>query len=245
MTHSTIRIAICDDENSILQRIRKHVSDHMENEGREYTISCFSSGDELIALGTEIEMFDVIFLDINMNGTNGMETAQMIRSRSAKVAIAFVTAVYDYVFEGYKVDAIRFILKDERTMEAAIGECLDAVLKRIDNVILREFAFREGKIAINICSVLYIESNLHKLVFHVEKENGEKTFSMYKRLDEQEKELKEFGFVRVHQSYMINIRRIKRIEVDSVIMTNDDKIPIARSKKEAFNEALLVHEGDW
>ena len=127
-----IRIAICDDEDGFLFLEQKVVSAYMKNHDYQYCVDTFSSGIDLLQPNGNIEDFDIIFLDINMNELDGLETAKKIRECGSRAYIVFVTAFVTYALEGYKVDAIRYLLKESDSLEPSIEECLDSIIQKMN-----------------------------------------------------------------------------------------------------------------
>ena len=99
-----MRIAICDDEKNI----RELIADKVKKQYPQGDIVFFSSGEELLL---SKEQPDILFLDIQMNGKNGMETARELRKKDKKVIIFFVTAIEDYVFQAFDVGAFHYLVK--------------------------------------------------------------------------------------------------------------------------------------
>lgn len=99
-----MRIAICDDEKNICELIENKIR---QSYPKAETIF-FSSGEELLLWDKHI---DILFLDIQMNGKNGMETAKELRKKDKKVIIIFVTAMEDYVFQAFDVGAFHYLVK--------------------------------------------------------------------------------------------------------------------------------------
>ena len=126
-----LNIAICDDEKYFLQQEKEWISQYMNCLGYEFHIDTFVSGVEFMAVGDMISKYDIIFLDINMEGMDGLETARKIREYTSGAYIVFVTAFITYALEGYKVDAVRYILKDNDSLERAVIECLDAIIDKM------------------------------------------------------------------------------------------------------------------
>ena len=106
-----IRIAICDDESKYLKKMEESIKIIMQKEQiQEYKIDLFSSAEdlEMVLIGQEI--YQVIFLDINMPQMSGLELAQRIRERDKDVILVFTTAFLDYAIEGYRLNVLRFLL---------------------------------------------------------------------------------------------------------------------------------------
>ena len=207
-----LRIAICDDEEDFLLYEKQLLIKYMECRQLEYRIDPFHSGRSLIEKGEGIKQYHIIFLDIRMEELDGLETARQIRQFSTDTYLVFVTAFMNYALEGYKVKAVRFLLKEKEKLEFSLQECLDAVLRELDQRIWRhEFEFLEGTLVLGIEELLYVESHLHKLLFYI-KGKQELRCSMYEKLDTIEMLLKHQDFCRIHQSYLVNLRYIKKME---------------------------------
>ena len=157
-----LQIAICDDEKYYRKTIRLLLTEYLEKRGLEYTFSIFLSGEEFLSLPENAVKFDVVFMDINMSRVDGIETAAWMRFLHSETEIVFVTAFIHYTPEGYKVDAVRFIMKD--TLEAALPECMDAVLKRkrLEQV---EFSCVEGNVRLFTDRILYVAVSYTHLLF--------------------------------------------------------------------------------
>lgn len=141
-----LKIAVCDDEKYYRNYIKRLVL----NEFRIRKICCevdlFDSGDKFLELGDEIAKYRIVFLDINMEGLDGIETVKEIRRRTPELHVIFVTAFITYAIEGYKYDVVRYLLKGNDNFEGLLTECIDAVLQKINfHVEVRAFEFVEGK----------------------------------------------------------------------------------------------------
>ena len=154
------RIAICDDEKIFRDDLKEILIRYMTDRGIMLEIDTFSSGKEFVELGIEMVKYKIVFLDINMDELDGIMTAKKIRENSKDMFIVFVTAFVNYTIEGYKVDAVRYILKDNKNLVASVYECMDAIHEKVDyKITWAEFDFCEGtrKVSLNrILRVNYI-----------------------------------------------------------------------------------------
>lgn len=206
-----LHIAICDDEDGFLYLEQKLVSAYMESHAYKYQMDTFLSGLDLLQPDNNIADFDIIFLDINMDSLDGIETAKRIRQNGSRAYIVFVTAFITYALEGYKVDAVRYLLKESGSMEAAIEECLDVIIQKMNYKEFREgFVFLDGEKMLSPDEIVYIESSLHKLTFHLAK--TDKKHSMYGKLDTLDERLNGYGFCRIHKSFLVNLKYVQKIE---------------------------------
>ena len=239
-----LKVAICDDEYIFAEKIQSLLSEYLKQKKIQSNISIYHSGKELIELGSGMAQYQVIFLDINMDEVDGIETARKIREYSNSTMLVFVTAYIKYAPEGYKLDAVRFLLKDQTMFKEALWECMNAVLKKIRAEDLKVmFSFHEGKKEIPISKLMYIESNLHKLEFHVLSDDV-KVYSLHDKLDRVEEKYKKYNFIRTHQSYLVNMRYILRVKRYELVLTNGMKLPIPRSRYKEVEEAFISYKGE-
>ena len=221
-----LQIAICDDEKYYREEIRRLVEDWLEEKGMEYAIHLFASGEEFLIQNENLVRYDCIFMDINMNEIDGIEAAMQIRSYHSKTQIVFVTAFIQYVLEGYKVDAVRYIMKD--TLKTAVPECMDAVWKRL-KLAQVTFHFVEGEKTLYTDNILYVESRRHKSIFHY-MESSMTEYQIYSKLDEIEQKLYEHGFLRIHKSYLVNTMYIDSVRRYRASLTDGQELPIGKER---------------
>lgn len=103
-----INIAICDDEQTSLDSIKKLATDFFRSQNIKINISLFSSGEELLSSDKDI---DILFLDIQMKQLNGIETAKKIRNKSYKCFLIFITVLKEMVFQSFEVQPFDYMLK--------------------------------------------------------------------------------------------------------------------------------------
>ena len=224
-----LKIAICDDEKVFRDNINKYVAAYLNEKEISYEIDTFSSGKEIIDLGIEIKQYNIIFLDINMDDVDGIVTAQKIREYSSEIYIVFVTAYINYSLEGYKVDAIRYLLKNNTNLEASISECMDAILHKMNFVVKKKkFKFNEGEKEINIDIM----------------EDKIKIYNLYGTLNELENELKDFHFIRIHQSYLTNLKYIRSVKCYKVLLCNNQELLIPKARYKNVKDAFISYKGE-
>ena len=239
-----LEIAICDDEEYFLEQEKELISRYMNRFGYQFRIDTFVSGVEFMAVGDRISKYDIVFLDINMREMNGLETARKIRQYTKEAYIVFVTAFITYSLEGYKVDAVRYILKDNDSLEKAIIECLDTIICKMHYVENKyTFDFQEGRKTLFLDDILYIESNLHKLVFHLTGIISGR-YTIYGRLDYIDEMLHDFNFCRVHKSYLVNLKYMEKVERYSARLSTGDTVSISQPKYNDVREQFIYYKGE-
>ncbi len=238
------KIAICDDEIFFAEELKKLISDYMMVKGLVYEIDIYTSGEALVDLGIEIVKYTAVFLDINMENIDGIKAAEKIREVSREVFIVFVTAYVNYSLEGYRLDAVRYLLKGNTNFVSAVNECVDALIDKLNYSVKKKvFDFKEGKREVSLERLLYIESNLHKLAFHI-MEDDMKIYTMYETLNELEDKLAVNDFIRIHQSYLVNIKYIKKIVRYKLILSNGVELIIPKSRYTYVKQRFISYQGE-
>lgn len=229
-----MKIAICDDRKGDRDALRVL----LEACGQDFEIREYESGESLCRDMEYIRECRIIFLDINMEGIDGLETARQIKAEYPQTYIILVTAYMNYALDGYKVKASRFLLKDD--LEQTLQECMDDILNEIrkeERVI--EFNFVEGNVPIRVDSIIYIETSRHKNVFYTQNQ----TFSIYRKMDELEGDLREMGFVRIHQSFLINMKYIEKISSYVMTLTTGKQISVPKSRYPDVRRQYTLFKG--
>ncbi|MCM1500529.1 MAG: LytTR family transcriptional regulator, partial [Clostridium sp.] len=155
-----------------------------------------------------------------------------------------VTAYVDYSLEGYRLDVVRYLLKDNANFQGKISECMDAIIDKMNySVKKREFDFKEGRKEISLERLLYIESKLHILELHV-MEDDMKVYTMYETLNIFETRLAENNFIRIHQSYLVNAKHIKNVVRYKVILTNGVELPVSKTRYTEVKKKFIACRGE-
>ena len=238
------KIAICDDENLFTEELKELISGNMMEKDLIFEIDTYNSGEALVELGVGVMRYTVVFLDINMEKIDGIKTAEMIRKVSREVFIVFVTAYVDYSLEGYRLDVVRYLLKGNANFQSNVNECMDAIIDKMNySVIKKKFDFKEGRKEIMLDRLLYIESNLHRLEFHV-MEDDETVYTIYEILNVMDDMLSENGFIRTHQSYLVNVKCIENVVRYKVILTNGVELPIPKVRYTEVKKKFIACLGE-
>lgn len=234
-----MRIAVCDDEKFYREKITALLQKYLSGHQLDSVIDIFCSGEEFLSQSSNAVKYDIVFMDINMEQTDGIETAMRIRAFQSNTYIVFVTAFIKYALDGYKVNAVRYIMKD--TLDAAISECMDAILQKMQ---LRQisFSFIEGEKKLYTDNLLYVESKKHKSVFYYQEEQLTK-YQIYEKLDDIEKVLNGAGFLRIHKSYLVNMRHIRKISNYIAELSTGEELPIPRIRYQAVKQKFVEYKG--
>ena len=231
-------IIVCDDSRTDRENLIRLLRDYEKKKGLAFDITEYDSGEALLQNIDQLQDSSILFLDINMAGTDGLDAAAQIKSLYPKISIVLVTAYIGYALEGYKVEASRFLVKDD--LEVSLTECMDMLVRKLEqDTQVREFSFVEGNIRLKLSDILYIETARHKNIFYTK--NG--SFQIYKKLDEIENELRGYGFVRIHMSFLVNMRYIRKISSYVMTLTTGKEISVPKTRYSEVKKQYMLFKG--
>lgn len=229
-----MRIAICDDETQIRELLKDKISRYCFTNNIELNLQTFENGEEL--LKDDFQTFDVLFLDVDMPGIDGLETAKEIRKLNRDMLIIFLTAYSEFVFESFKVDAFRYLVKPVPNQE--LTETLDAIREKLcapeENL---SFQFQNERYSIRYSNIIYIEGMRDKIWIYC-KDTTYRWRGTLKSLNEM---LQEKGFFQVHRSYIINMNKIQKYNSQTVVMESGYKVPISKYRLDDFKEEYIKY----
>jgi len=208
-----MRIAICDDEKNI----RELIGDKVAKQYPEAEIIFFSSGEELLLADKNI---DILFLDIQMSGRNGMDTARELRKKDKDVILIFVTAVEEYVFQAFDVGAFHYLVKpinDAKFLDVlrkAVDE-LDSKRKDVNETEERYLMINSGGVHTKVIfdDIVYAEIFNRKIVIH--KLND--TIEYYGKMSDLES-LAGDSFFRPHRAYLVNFKYVEKYDASTIYL---------------------------
>ena len=231
-----LTIAIVEDSAFDRKVLRDCLDEYSRENGQQFAVTEFSDGSAL--LENYPEKPDLIFMDIMMNGTDGLTTARMLRRRDEKVLLVFVTSMVQYAVQGYSVDAMDFLVKPVSYL--ALKLCMDRAIKRLHAAQPQRLSFsnREGTYSIPADELCYIESLDHKVIVHTR----EAAIPVDTSLAAAEKLVAGLPFFRCHVSYLVNLRYVDRISGGDV-WVNGERLSISRYRRKEFLETWAAWLG--
>lgn len=229
------KIAIVDDEEESIERLKNHLDHYFAENGGEYTVSIFSDGAELIR--GYLPIYDIIFLDIQMDQVNGVRTAKKIRETDEQTIIVFVTRMIKYAALGYDIGVNNFIVKpvEYHVLEMKMKKVLSQLALLADKHIYVEQ--KGGAVTLREDDIFYIETLNHYIYYHTK--NGEyKVLGTLKQVKEQ---LSSYKFKECNRSYLINLRYITAVNQKDVTVAGE-RLQISRNRRREFLESIA---GFW
>ncbi|MDE6739845.1 MAG: LytTR family DNA-binding domain-containing protein [Lachnospiraceae bacterium] len=222
-----LRIAICDDETDARNALRIQLEQVLIEETEEIVYEFSSGANAASWLEKHPGEVDLLFLDVEMKGLSGMETAEKIRTFNDDLIIVFVTGYSDYVFDGYRVGALDYLMKPVSIQR--LTDLFHRVRAKLTREESQTFTIKniDGTWRFKLRDILYFYSDKRKVTLVTP--TGEYPF--YAKLDEIETQLASH-FVRIHQRYLINPAAVDYLRNESV-MLGDTELPCSRKYKES------------
>ncbi len=229
-----LKVAICDDDIYIREFVKEIV-----NRTICVKADLYETGEALLASQVE---YDILFLDICLNNSkeglrmDGMETARKLRAYS-KGLIIFITAVREYVFEAYDVEAFHYLTKpidEEKLCEVLRRAAQKAKERSTEPVLLIKTNGKFLKIPKE--DIYYVENDGRKVILHT----ASGTYSYYEKMETLQRELGD-GFFRSHRGYLVNLKEVAGYDRTSITLKCKDTVFLAKLKYNDFVAAYMEY----
>lgn len=232
-----IKTAIVEDEKEASDKLLSYLDRYSKEHQTEIVSAVFPDGNTF--LKNYKADYNIVFMDIQMPGKNGMDVSRELRKIDENVVLIFVTDLAQYALIGYEVDAFDYIVKP--VVFEHLCQKLDKLIPMFEaknNEPKIQIKVDDGVIALNVSSIKYIEIMDHRLFYHTD--HG--VFSAYGSLSEAEKNLPSDLFVRCNHCYLVNLKFVTGIHGYEVTLGND-RLQISHPKKKGFLEAFTEYLG--
>ena len=220
------KIAVCDDDS----QIRDLMSSYLSSYDSFIHVDFYSSGEEL--LDAEIS-YDILFLDIDMKGITGIDTARKLRAVDKRVKIIYITAYDDFRDYAFGVHAFGYLVKpfDKNDILNILKEAQDYSLKEQLGPKIR-FQAEQGILDLEISEIYYLEYVNRKV--HLITQNG--IFTLRGPISDFAAQLVEMGFSVPHKSFVVNLSHIRSLKGYDIFLDNGSIIPLSQKKSASFRE---------
>ena len=229
-----IKFAICDDEPQMAQEIADQLASYMMETDTDYSVDCFPTGYALLKSSDE---FGVIFLDIQMERPDGMETARLLRQRDSRSLLIFVTVLKDRVFDVFPLEAFDYLLKP--LDRGRFRRTMDRALRWLERDGAKNLVIQRGSDCqvVLLSDILYCEVLGRKVYLH--KKDGV-VVDYYDRLEDLEQRV-DSRFFKCHRSYLVNLDYVSGCQEGQVLLPQGKRIPVSRLRERELTQALLRH----
>lgn len=231
-----IKIGICDDMAEEVRKQKAMVQMIAEKLGENMEIHIFEEGEELLQDIQRYGHMDILLLDIEMEGKNGLDIARSIRETDYQTVLIFISAYDQYCKKLIEVQPFAFL--DKPVTEYALEKVLKKVLRvRFAGNDRFLFSYQKHRYSIPLNAIMYFESMGRKICIHC----TEATYDFNGKLNDVERELtgKRTKFVRAQVSYYVNPHYVREWHYDRIIMDDGTDIPISRRYRKTMRQYYM------
>lgn len=231
-----LRIAIVANDVNADEQMQTFIHRYARSEGLEVFLDEFDRADKFLSRYKPI--YDIVFMEIELPGLNGMDAAKRLRSMDSNVVLVFVTAFARYAIRGYEVDALDFVLKPlnyyafslklERAIQRAHQRTEEQIVLKTSNGVLR----------LEIRQIFYLETKSRMLYYHT----ATGVYSVRSSLQSAEQVLMAYSFAKCNQCYLVNLQHVTDVRDDYVVVAGT-KLEISRRNRKTFLDAVVAYIG--
>ena len=225
------RIAVCDDDEHIVSEVQRLILEW----NPQTEVSCFSSGEELLF---DYRPYHAVFLDIDMEGMNGIETGKAVRQMDREVKIVYLTAYRDYVAGAFAVHAFQYLLKpvNHKNMISTLEEVFRYV-KSPEKMTVLDFRTVDGMVCLPTEEIYYF-GYFNRRIRIV---TGREEYFMVNRIGEVYERMKEYGFSMPHKSFVVNMQHEKNVKGSQIYLDNGMELPLSQKKQKLWKQELMSY----
>lgn len=226
-----ISVAIVEDEQNAADRLRFFFERFEKEHDEAFQLTHFVSAE--LFLSAKQGIYDIVLMDIELPGLNGMKASRYMRKHGDRTALIFVTNMAQYAVKGYEVDALDFIVKPVvwPSFELKLQKALRHV--RMSESRSVSVSTKNGMRKLPLSAIYYVEVSGHHLLYHMDEEIVDVCGS----LSELEKKTADLGFARCNSCYLVNLKYVSEVRGNDV-RVGPDILKISRTKKKMFMEQL-------
>lgn len=234
-----MNICICDDETYIHDEIKLFISELAVTQ-TQFKVTDAFSGEDLLNKCTSPDLFDLIFLDTEMTGNNGLKTAENLRKKGVKSIIIFISDQKDYVFDSFKYEAFHFMLKPLKKDEfdEIFFRAVDKYKAEHPVIVLKR---KNDRSTILVQEITFIEGYQRRIMVHT----NHKTYEAIGKISDMLRELEIHGFIRVHQGFLVNMAQINCFDNNDIILRDNTKVMISIRRRAEALKAYDIYLENW
>lgn len=229
-----MKMVICDDSAEDIAYVTGLIGSWKKQTGTAVELLSFPSAEALLFAWEENRDMDILLLDIEMGEMSGLELARRLRQYGAGMQIVFLTGYMEYIAEGYDVEALHYLLKP--VTQERLSQVLNRAAERIstrERMLRLELA--DGVARLPLHEIRYLEVLRNYTTVH-----GQEDYSVKRCLHDLEEELDD-SFYRIHRSFIVNLRFVRRVTRTEVTLKDGSVLPLARGRYEGLNRALIAY----
>ena len=222
-----MKLAIVDDDNRSTELLNSYFKRFQKENNMTINISVFHNPNDFLT--NYSKDYDMVLMDIEMPGLNGIETARELRRMDERVVLMFITNMAQYAINGYEVEAVDYVIKPVSYPDFTlkIKKAMRYVARNKDKKLTLNTA--DGVVQLHVSDLCYIEVIRHYLVYHTTHGN----YTVRGVMKELEESLAKYNFARSNHCYLVNLKYVESIS-GSFVKVGGNELQISRNKKNEF-----------
>ncbi|WP_159081730.1 LytR/AlgR family response regulator transcription factor [Paenibacillus sp. CAA11] len=239
-----IRIAICEDDVQMAEQIAELALSFQQKNEVALEIDIFYSGEKLTEEIRHSCQYEIILMDIEMSGLNGIDVGHILREDEDNdlVQLIYISSHEEYHLQLFDVQPSGFISKPIQStkFEQKLEIAIQKIKRRSNRRRLLPVQLRGSELLIPFKEIIYLESNCRKVILHTSTQSIE----YYSTLNKENDKLFSDEFIRIHQSYIINFYHVKQITAKKIILLSGREIPISERYTASVKKSYLNFRGN-
>lgn len=228
-----MKIAVCEDNQAEADWLKKVIGEWAAFNRRDVQVSCYSATEHFL-FDYEESCFDILFLDIQMPGEDGISLARKLRKKNDPIPIVFVTGMDEYISEGYEVEAVHYLVKPVK--EEKVKECLERIAGKLAaGMPFMVLGTEDGVYKVLQKDIIKIEVFARQCFYTTI--HGK--YAVVQSLKQVQKDLGLGCFVECHRGVLVNLCHIEAVEHNRVLLTGGVEAPVSRRLYGKVNEAFI------
>lgn len=237
------RIIVCDDDQDFLEKLAVLIEKCLAEAGQKCKLHKYTAMEQIS--NQLLSSCDIAFFDVDFTGKsyNGLDIARKLRKFRSDSIIIFVTNYIEYAPDGYEVQAFRYMLKND--VDTKLREyLLQGIQKMEQSKETMKIQINGEIIDIPLNDILYLESQLHSVNLYVQRNmSAIKTYTFYASITSLEQQLEPQGFLRIHKSFLVNMRHIRKYQCQEVELNNGIKLSASEARYSTQKKKYLLWKG--
>lgn len=232
-----VRVAIVEDEEELHEYYQKLIEAWGKANSVRTVTAFVGSSEEYLFKYEGQNAFDIIFLDVCMKDMNGMELAHEIRKFDRNVQIVFITGKPEYVFEGYEIDAVRYLIKpvEEGELSKALDACMEKLRKSREDYLTVKYLGENLRLSKS--EIIFVRVEGH----YLQMQTVDRIYEWKASLKEMLSKLDPGRFIPANRSVVVNLEFVSKITREECILENGEAIPVSRGAYGQLNDAFMKY----
>lgn len=237
-----INIAVCDDEVTSLEYIKSKIIIISKELKMCPKVITYNSGKQVVnAICNKKEIFNILFLDVEMPDISGLEVAKQIREKNTDIVLIFISAYEQYVFHSIEYNPFRYIRKErmEQELPLALKAAYLCIEQNKDKFIIVKT--EKGEVCIKRTDIMYYETEGRRIRLYM---NTGNSFLLWKTMKGFYQELCDKNFIRIHSGCVVNTKYIQQYSLYDIILDNGKHLSVSRTRIKEVKSAILHYWGE-